>query len=48
MSILSETRLKNMIKKYVQDFIHDFEFKQTRSHRSEGGSTLREHARYGL
>jgi hypothetical protein len=28
MSTLSKTRLKNMIKKYIQDVIHDFELEQ--------------------
>ena len=36
MSTLSKTRLKNIIKKYVQDFIHDFEIEQT-----TGGRSLR-------
>ena len=34
MSTLSKTRLKNMIKKYIQDVIHDFELEQVTIERS--------------
>jgi len=34
MSTLSKTRLKNIIKKYIQDVIHDFELKQITSAKS--------------
>ena len=33
MSTPSKTQLKNMIKKYLQDFIHDSEIEQTRDGR---------------
>jgi len=36
MSTLSKTQLKNTIKKYIQDFIHDFELEQ-----ATGGRSLR-------
>ncbi len=36
MSTLSKTQLKNIIKKYVQDFIHDFKLEQ-----ATGGRSLR-------
>ena len=34
MSTLSKTRLKNIIKKYIQDTIHDFDLEKTTSARS--------------